>query len=298
MRKPLVEAVSASQAKVGTMVKWPTPGGTNHGVVVGMESADLLVLTVYGKGSKSDPMVKKYRDEALTAKLTSPNPKLVMDIQRVPASKATAQERLTGAALRPYTQASQSLGEGRNYGPLATLLQRLGEELQAENSDLKIITSILDDADEPKYSAKDVAMKGVATLKAKVRSEKDPKTRKASKGAEVEVTDESGYDDASGKLLSDKIFRLFGKDHVLVDFGKGDRDLVRTDYVVLESTLHEGQAADVILAILKDTDSVPMTDLARDKRLKGVHFAKIQSAAKALVKAKKIISKDDVLTLA
>jgi len=59
----------------------------------------------------------------------------------------------------------------------------------------------------------------------------------------------------------------------------------------IEKYIREGQAQDVIMDYLKDVEGmVELSDMAASPKFKGIHFGKIQSAAKALADRKKIES--------
>jgi len=105
--QPLSEAVG--KVPFGTMVGWRTPGGEVYGVVVGREEKELLVVTAYDKTLMRDKGIRFYRDDALSGKLTPLLPTLRMSVQRVPAAKAFKHSRVTGAALRPYSDAAKQL---------------------------------------------------------------------------------------------------------------------------------------------------------------------------------------------
>lgn len=105
--QPLSEAVG--KVPFGTMVGWRTPGGEVYGVVVGRDGKELLAITAYDRSLARDKGIRLYRDEALSGKLTSVMPSLLMSVQRVPAAKAFKHSRVTGAALQPYSDAAKQL---------------------------------------------------------------------------------------------------------------------------------------------------------------------------------------------
>lgn len=107
LRLLLSEAVQ--RAPIGTLVGWKALGDFDYGIVLGREGEDLLCLTMYDKTLIRDAGIKHYRDEKLTNELASTLvvPGVVMDIQRVPATKAFRKGLVYGPALKPYLAAAQ-----------------------------------------------------------------------------------------------------------------------------------------------------------------------------------------------
>lgn len=134
----LSEAVNA-KVPIGTTIGWATPGGKEYGVVVGSEGKHLLAITAYDKTLVKDRRLKKYRDEALSGKLTPFASSVRLDVQRVPVNKAFKHSRVTGAALRPYTNAAKQFHENRgeevNFQAVNVTLQSIAETLE-DGSDI------------------------------------------------------------------------------------------------------------------------------------------------------------------
>jgi hypothetical protein len=128
--RPLTEG--ASGARLGTVVGWKTPAGREYGVVLGQEGKFLLCLTTYEKSLKKDPGLRLYRDAELTGKLSLHGllPGFIADVQKVPAARATKQNRLVGKALQPFLKAAEALKlEGVMYREANAMLEEIRKAL-------------------------------------------------------------------------------------------------------------------------------------------------------------------------
>jgi len=212
---------SAASAPFGSMVGWRTPTGRMYGVVVGKEEGkrgkDLLCLTVYDKALQKDPGLRLYRDEDRSNRLEPVMPGIRMDLQRVPASRATRHGRLAGPALRPYIQAAAHLqleghaeeskfwiqGAVKRPGRLRKILGVSDAEWEklSKSQKLKIIDQAL--KDEPDASARGALALGRRFIGGEFRREDIQRIADALSRLRKELSDADGSIHTEGDDLEE-----------------------------------------------------------------------------------------------
>ena len=102
-------------APLGTTVSWRTPSGPNMGVVIGTQGDDFIAVTMTDRSLAQDPAEQVYLDVKLTKKAGSlpGQPRVRVDVHRVPRAKAFLQHRSKGAALKAFLRIAKQLRSGK-----------------------------------------------------------------------------------------------------------------------------------------------------------------------------------------
>lgn len=96
---------SMATAKFGMVAQWMTPDGPDLGVVVGDDDRDVIAVSAIDKSAKNEPGNRKWRDDALTAKLADLHgvKGVAFTVHRVPKPMATLVGKIKGRMLRRYS---------------------------------------------------------------------------------------------------------------------------------------------------------------------------------------------------